>query len=376
MGLTMPGSEPRIGIDARTLGAPRITGVERYVRNLVAHLSALPYLPDTLLYVDSQELALAPPVAMGHSMCMRVVPPGRAWLRWRLPRALRADRVAVMHFPATVLPWFLPCPSVVTVYDLAFEFFPDSYDPADLRMQQRGARKSIKRARSIIAISQATANDIVRLYHRDPADITVTPLGVEERFLQVGNIPPPPGWPDSYILYVGSLTPRKNIGSLLEAYAMARARGVTDPLMLVGGGQHDYVSGLRMKAVALHVIEDVVFTGYLPDGLLPAAYANARAFAYLSLYEGFGLPVVEAMACGVPVVASSTSCFPEIVGDAGILVDPKDVAAQAQALADICTDDARSRDLSAKARERARLFSWDDVARATLNAYVATAARR
>jgi glycosyltransferase involved in cell wall biosynthesis len=371
----MPVGNLRIGIDARTLGASRITGVERYLRNLVAHLSTLPYLPDTLLYVDSQELALAPPIAMGHSMCMRVVPPGRAWLRWRLPRALRADRVSVMHFPATVLPPFLPCPSVVTVYDLAFEFFPESYDPADLRMQLRGARKGIRRARSILAISQATADDIVRLYHRDPADITVTPLGAEERFLNVKSQPPPPGWPDSYILYVGRLTPRKNIESLLEAYAMARARGVSDPLMVVGGGVPDYVSSLRMKALGFNVIEDVVFAGYLPDALLPAVYANARALACLSLYEGFGLPVIEAMACGVPVVASSTSSFPEIVGDAGILVDPQDVSAQAEALVDICTDDARSRELSTKARERARLFSWNEVARSTLNAYVAAAAR-
>lgn len=366
----------RIGIDARTLGAARITGVERYVRNLITHLAALPDLPECLLYADSADLVSAPPVALGPSMRMRLVPPGRAWLRWRLPRAARADRVAVMHFPATVLPRLLPCPSVVTVYDLAFEFHPDSYDPADLRMQRDRARNSIKRARSILAISNATRDDIVRLYRRKPENITVTPLGVEERFLNARDLPRPPGWPENYILYVGLLAPRKNLASLLDAYAQARGRGIGESLVLAGAGKPEHVAALRMKAINLDLIEHVVFTGYLAEELLPAAYLNARAFAYLSLHEGFGLPVAEAMACGLPVVASSASCFPEIVGDAGMLVDPGDVPAQARALVEVLTDDARRQELSAKARERARQFSWADLARRTLDVYLATAHRR
>jgi len=358
-----------IGIDARTLAATTITGVERYVRNLVAHLAKLPDLPECLLYVDSEQVALAPPVPIGHSMRLRVVPPGRAWLRWRLPRAVRADRVSVMHFPATVLPPLLPCPAVVTVYDLAFEFYPESYDPADLRMQRRGARRSVKRARSILAISNSTRDDIVRLYHRSPESITVTPLGAEERFLDAANLPPPRGWPDAYILYVGALAPRKNLVSLLEAYARARSQGVREALMLAGRGAAEYVAMLRAKAVGLQIIEEALFTGYLADEVLPAAYLNARAFVYPSLYEGFGLPVLEAMACGTPVVASSSSSLPEIVGDAGLLVDPHDVEAQTQALVEICTDHGRHHELSSKSRARAKLFSWDDVARRTLEVY-------
>jgi glycosyltransferase involved in cell wall biosynthesis len=371
----MRGRDLRIGIDARTLSAPRITGVERYVRNLITHLAALPDLPECLLYVDAAGVSAAPPVALGPSMRMRLVPPGRAWLRWRLPRAARADRVTVMHFPATVLPPLLPCPAVVTVYDLAFELHPASYDPADLRMQQRGARRSIKRARSILAISEATRDDIVRLYKCRPESITVTPLGAEPRFLDAANLPAPPGWPEQYLLYVGALAPRKNLMSLLQAYARARAQGIEDALVLAGGGSPDYVAALRSKAIALHVIEDVAFTGYLSDELLPAAYLNARAFAYVSLYEGFGLPVLEAMACGVPIIASATSSFPEIVGDAGILVDPADVTAQEKAILTVLTDEAKRLELAAKARARARQFSWDDVARRTLEVYLKTAGR-
>jgi glycosyltransferase involved in cell wall biosynthesis len=366
----------RIGIDARTFSVQRITGVERYVRNLVAHLAALPDLPECLLYVDSPDVAAAPPVPLGPSMHSRLVPPGRAWLRWRLPRAARADRISVMHFPATVLPPLLPCPAVITVYDLAFEFHPESYDPADLRMQRRGARTSIKRARTILAISEATRDDIVRLYGRRPDIITVTPLAAEQRFLDAANLAPPPGWPETYLLYVGALSPRKNLMSLLQAYARARAQGVEDALVLAGAGPSDYVAALRSKAITLHVIEDVAFAGYVPDELLPAAYLNARAFAYVSLYEGFGLPVIEAMACGVPVIASATSSFPEIVGDAGILVDPADITAQEKAILTLLADDAKRRELALKARERARQFSWDDVARRTLDAYLQTAGRK
>jgi len=371
----MPVRDLRIGIDARTLSAPRITGVERYVRNLVAHLAALPELPECLLYVDSADVVAAPPVPLGPSMRMRLVPPGRAWLRWRLPRAARADRVAVMHFPATVLPPLLPCPAVVTVYDLAFEFHPESYDPADLRMQRQGARRSIKRARAILAISEATRDDIVRLYGRRPEAITVTPLAAEQRFLDATNLPAPPGWPETYLLYVGALAPRKNLMSLLQAYAQARAQGIEDALVLAGTGRSDYVAALRSKAIALHIIEDVAFAGYVPDELLPAAYLNARAFAYVSLYEGFGLPVLEAMACGLPVIASATSSFPEIVGDAGILVDPADITGLEKAIITLLTEEDRRQELASKARERARRFSWDDVARRTLEAYLKTASR-
>ncbi|UCH34622.1 MAG: glycosyltransferase family 4 protein, partial [Armatimonadota bacterium] len=282
----MPSGSIRIGIDARTLGAARITGVERYVRSLITHLAAIAELPECLLYVDSPEIATTPPIALGTSMRMRLVSPGRAWLRLRLPLALRADRVAVMHFPATVLPRLLPCPSVVTVHDLAFEFHPECYDPADLRMQLQGARRSIKRATSVLAVSQSTADDVIRLYRRDRENITVTREGVDERFLAPGPTDPPPGWPDSYVLYVGSLAPRKNLASLLEAYAEARAQGIPETLVLAGAGPPDYVAALRSEAVALGIIEDVIFSGYLADDLLPAAYANARAFVYLSLYEG------------------------------------------------------------------------------------------
>jgi glycosyltransferase involved in cell wall biosynthesis len=369
------GRDLRIGIDARTLGATRITGVERYVRNLIAHLAALPDLPQCLLYVDCAEVAAAPPIARGPSMRMRLVSPGRGWLRLRLPLAARRDRVGVMHFPATVLPPLLHCPAVVTVYDLAFEFYPDSYDPADLRMQQR-ARRSIKRASRILAISGSSRDDIIRLYGCKPETITVTWLGVEERFRNAAGLPAPAGWPQDYILYVGQIAPRKNLGSLLEAYAAARARGIRETLVLAGAGVAEYVAALRAKAVSLTIIGDVLFAGYLPDDALPAAYANARAFVYPSLYEGFGLPVAEAMACGAPVIVSSASCFPEIVGDAGVLVDPRDVAAQAQALTELCTNEARRQELSAKSRERARLFSWGDAARRTLEVYLATAARR
>ena len=362
----------RIGIDARTLGAPRITGVERYVRNLIAHLATLPGLPECLLYVDSPEVAAAPPVRLGPSMRMRVVKPGRAWLRLRLPLAARADGIGVLHMPATVLPPLLPCRAVVTVYDLAFEYFPESYDPRDLRMQRRGARRSIMRAHSVIAISQSTRDDIVRLYRREADEIAVIPLGVEERFLQARDLAPPPGWPNQYVLYVGALAPRKNLMSLLEAYARARAQGATDALVLAGEGAPEYVAALRSKTISLDLLRDVMFAGYLPDELLPAAYLDARAFVYLSLYEGFGLPVVEAMACGAPVIASSASCFPEIVGDAGILVDPGDVAGQSAAIVGLLADESKRRELSARSRARARLFSWEDTAKRTLEVYLRT----
>ena len=364
----MTGS-PQIGIDIRAMLAPALGGVGRYVRNLVLHLADLPDLPPTLLYADRPAAQVKLELPAQAPMRVRPVLAPRGWLRAALPLAAWRDGVRLVHFPSTVLPPVLAARRVVTVYDLAFEFFPDTYSPADLAMQRRAVRGAV-RADLVIADSQSTADDLVARHRLPPERIRTIPLAAEARFFA----PPPPdeqpplGLAPGYLLYVGALQPRKNLARLIEAYAMACRQGLDRPLVLAGAGEAAHVEMLRQRAENYRVQERVIFPGYVADEALPALYRGAWALVYVSLYEGFGLPPLEAMACGTPAVAANGSCFPEVLGEAALLVDPLDVGAISRALVAIAEPRTRGQ-YARRGRAQAGRFSWQDTARRTLAAY-------
>ena len=175
--------------------------------------------------------------------------------------------------------------------------------------------------------------------------------------------------PAEYILYVGTIQPRKNLGTLIEAYDELRRTMTAPPKLVIVGRKGWLYDDLFARISELGLEDAVIFTGFVPDAELPYLFDGARVFAYLSLLEGFGRPPLEAMACGVPVVASNTTAIPEVVGDAGITVPPRDVAAVAAALQAILTDDNRAEDLRRRGMAQARRFSWDAAARETLALY-------
>ena len=184
------------------------------------------------------------------------------------------------------------------------------------------------------------------------------------------------GLPADYILYVGTIQPRKNLGTLIEAYArLKKERGIANRLVITGrkGWLYDRLFA-RLKELALG--DEVIFTGFVPDEELPYIYDGAKAFVYLSFFEGFGLPPLEAMACGVPVITSNTTSLPEVVGDAGIALPPKDVEGVTAALARILTDPETAAAMKEKGLRRARTFSWESTARQTLEIYGKIAASR
>ncbi|MGZ8595794.1 MAG: glycosyltransferase family 4 protein [Actinomycetota bacterium] len=288
--------------------------------------------------------------------------------RPKLPPAFDGFDVIHATNPASVPPVRRRQALVVTVHDLAFEHHPDLFPTSWRWLYRAGVRAAVKRAAAILVPTQSTADDLLSRHHLDAERVHVTPLGAS---LPASAADPDPvvdrlGITRPYVLSVGTQEPRKNLVRLLRAYRQV-APDVPHTLVLAGAegwGNDDLRLELDRPGAGT-----IVRTGHVSDRDLDALYRGADAFAYLSLYEGFGLPVVEALARGVPSVVSATSSLPEVVGDAAVLVDPEDVGEIADALARVLTDRRVAEDLRRRGRERAAGFTWETTARATLDAY-------
>jgi glycosyltransferase involved in cell wall biosynthesis len=258
---------------------------------------------------------------------------------------------------------------VVTVHDLAFEHAPNLF-PRQWRLLYRtGLRAAVKRADAIVTPSRSTAEDILSTTDVEPAKLRVVPLAASlpqgtlgsEEVLARFKVRGP------YVLFVGTLEPRKNLVRLVRAYRRVAATGVPHALVLAGplGWQHDPL----MRELALRGPGEIVMTGRITDDELDAIYRAADAFVYPSLFEGFGLPVLEAMARGVPTITSTTTSLPEVAGDAAIGVNPRSIRDLAQAIERVLTEVALAEDLATRGRRRAERFTWDETARLTLQVY-------
>lgn len=363
----------RVGLDARALASTTRSGVEAYVANLVRALAALEGAPEIVAYTDrpiaDPELAHA---ASSGSVRTEVVGARWGWLRLALPRRLRRDRVHLAHFPSTILPPFLPCPAVVTVHDLAWRRFPESYDPADLKMQAV-ALASARRAARVLAVSYTTARDLEQAgVSRDR--VSVVPLGVSARFTPGGPGLAPDAFPGAerlqqgYLLSVCRLHARKNLRRLLDAYRTVRETTAAPPLVLAGD-LTDYGQGLLHRAEELGLAEHVLFPGQVPEDVLPSLYRGATLFLYVSLYEGFGLPVLEAMASGTPVVTANLGGTAEVAGEAAMLVNPEQVSEIADAMRLLLAGEEARAGLRDRGLARARHFTWEQTARETVGVY-------
>jgi glycosyltransferase involved in cell wall biosynthesis len=296
------------------------------------------------------------------------------WEQLLAPLLLRRSGADLFHGVHSVVPLTCPVPSVVTVHDLAFIRFPQTFRAYNRIYLDLATRLSVRRAARVLVVSEHTRREVIGLLGVAPERVVVTPNAVREHFC-----PPDPatlaafrarkGLPERFVLYVGTLEPRKNLTTLLEAYAEV-ARRQTIPL-LVGGGKGWLYDAVFQRLEALGLREQVRFVGYLDEEELPLWYAAATVFVFPSIYEGFGMPPLEAMACGTPVVASNTSSLPEVVGDAGVTVSPYDPAALAAAISRVLDDADLRQELRERGLRQARAFSWRVTAERTLAAYEA-----
>jgi glycosyltransferase involved in cell wall biosynthesis len=247
-------------------------------------------------------------------------------------------------------------------------------------MQLRAGFGSVRRAAHVIAVSETTARDVAKLLGTPSGKITVTLLGVSREFSPEGPGLPADAFPGAdrlsagYVLYAGGLTPRKNLMRLLEAYREV-AREMEAPPLVLPGGESAHAGELREKARELGLEGQVVFPGYVAEAALPALYRGATAFVYPSLYEGFGMAVLEAMASGTPVVTSDRGGTAEVAGEAALLVDPESVEALAEALRRLLRDEGLRKELSGKGLARSRGYRWELTAQETVRAYRQAAER-
>ena len=363
-----------IGVDGRSL-AGRPTGVGRYLANLLRSLAPLEPGLRFRLYVPGK-----PPDLPGtiEPRTLRM-PPGPldnvfTWNHLRIPMHLMRDRVDLLHCPFYTMPMFCPAPAVVTIHDITFDLHPEWYTRRARFSFGRFAAFSARRARHVLTVSECSRRDIIRTYGVRPDRVTAVPLAPAPEFVPVTDperlaaVGARYDLPGPYILHVGSITPRRNIDRLLDAFAVLR-REARDMSLLLAGSIEPPAPPVDVAVRRRGLGDAVRVAGYVDSADLPALYSGATAVACPSLYEGFGLPVLEAMACGAPVLASSTSCFPEVVGDAGMMVDPEDTDAIARGLIGLVSD----RDLRGRLRragiERASRFTWERTARGTLEVY-------
>jgi glycosyltransferase involved in cell wall biosynthesis len=298
-------------------------------------------------------------------------PPVRIlWEQALLPWVARNEGLDLLHNTAFVGPLASNCPYVTTVHDLSFLYYPDRFRSLRRRYLQVFARISVRRARRVIAVSESTKQDLVTIYGILPAKIDVVHHGVDPSFQplpadQVAAFRQQKGLPDRFVLFVGTLEPRKNVTHLVEAYARLAER---PPLVLVGGKGWFY-GEIFGRVEALELTDEVHFAGFVPAEDLPLWYNAADLFVYPSVYEGFGLPPLEAMACGTAVITSTASSLPEVVGNAGKLVDPTDTDGLATAMEQVLGDKELQEQMQAAGLVQAGGFSWEKAARQTVDSY-------
>lgn len=369
-----------IAIDAHSVGT-QLGGNETYATNLI---EALAEIDQTNLYT----LYVTKPVALERfnnrwpNFQVRQTLPHTPLVRipLTLSRELRRHPVDILHVQYTAPP-FTPCPVVTTIHDLAFEHLPETFNRRSWMQLRLTVRHTARRAAHIITVSEYSRGDISRTYGIAPGEITVTPEAAPAHFAPVTDeaelrrIRESYGIQESYILSLGSLQPRKNLVRLIEAYSCLRGVRPQGKLpQLVLAGKRGWLDDETFRAAKRHALgNDILFTGYVPEQDLVGLYSGAICFVYPSYFEGFGLPAVEAMQCGVPVIAGNRTSLPEVVADAGLLFDPFDTQALVNALTQVIDDSACRALLRAKGLERARNFNWKTTAQLTLNVYQAAA---
>ncbi|MFL5734190.1 MAG: glycosyltransferase family 4 protein [Chloroflexia bacterium] len=376
-----------IGINAHLLafsGDYRQAGLSRYIYELLLRLPAIDRehrftgflgggpLPPEFLRAKPPNLKLSRSRLPTRRALVRI-----AWEQTALPIGAAKARLDLLLCPVNVRPFICPCPAIITVHDLIFMRYPEKYRPAKRRYLETMTTWSARHAAHVIAVSEATRQDVINLLGVDPARVSTVHNGVSEQFKllprdETETFKHGKGLAGRVVLYLGTLEPRKNLVTLLEAFAaLAREPGYDDVSLLIGGSKGWYYHEVFARAEQLGLAAEgrVRFLGRVPDAELPLWYNIADIFAYPSLHEGFGLPALEAMACGTPVIASDTSSIPEVVGDAGVLVDPSDTGAWCAALGRLLADTEAAAGLGAKGRRRAQSFSWERAARETAEVY-------
>lgn len=367
----------RIAIDATSIPKKPV-GVGNYLINLVRSLQNLALEEEILVFAHQWTIPL---FGLTATPRIRIIPlkdksPALRllWEQTSLPLLLRHYRVNLLHSPHYTIPLLTKCRRVVTVHDLTFFLYPQLHQASKRIFFRTMTTLSNRYADAVITDSENTRQDLLRLLHAPPNKVVTVPLGVGSEFdliqdpLVLSRVKQEYQLPKRFFLYVGTLEPRKNISVLIEAFKRYRQTGGDASLVLVGqkGWMVNALIGELQRSTAGSQLR---WLEYVPQEDLPAIYNLALALIYPTLYEGFGLPPLEAMACGTPVISSDVGAIREVVGQAGLLFAPSNVDGFAQGMMAVASDSALQRILTEQGLRRASLYSWKKTAQQTLEIY-------
>jgi glycosyltransferase involved in cell wall biosynthesis len=379
----------RIGINALLVSAAqsyRNAGISRYTLSLLNALSAYDSKHEYSVFVSGPEAAEQVPATSNSAVVMvgRLRHPARRvlWEHLIFAGEIRRRDLHLLHAPSNILPARLPCPGIITIHDLAFLRFPHLFRPTRRAYQQFFTPRSAQHASLILAISEHTRQDIIELLKIPEERVRVVYPVLEERFRLPCSAETLQAFrqrhqlPEHFILFLATLEPRKNIPRLLEAYRLLRRETLLPHMLVLAGAKGWYVQTLEQQAHALGIQNDVRFIGYVPEDEKALWYHAADLFVYPSLYEGFGLPVAEAMACGLPIVTSNVSSLPEVVGDdaafgeqAALTVNPYDIESLTRTMHRALFDNALRQQCRTRGLARSRRFAPALIARQVIQAY-------
>ncbi|MFY9619386.1 MAG: glycosyltransferase family 1 protein [Pyrinomonadaceae bacterium] len=365
-----------IAIDAHSVGA-QLAGNETYAVNLIEALAEIDQSNQYTLYVTKQSAVDRFNGRWPNFEVKRTLPhTPLVRIPLILSAELRRNPVDVLHVQYTAPP-LAPCTVVATIHDLSFEHLPETFNRRSRAQLRLTVRRTARNAAQILTLSEFSRRDIIETYAIDPDRIAVTPAAAPSHFRPVTNetnlrrIRATYGIERDYILALGSIQPRKNLVRLINAYSSLwkEQQNLAMPQLVIAG-KRGWLEGETLRAAELSAAaRDIRFIGYVAEADLPELFSGAMCFAYPSYFEGFGLPVLEAMQCGTPVIAGDRTSLPEVAGDAALLVDPFDETVIADALRNLIENPNRRDDLRVKGIERAKRFSWQQTAQLTLQAY-------
>lgn len=369
----------KIGIDAHSVGMGA-GGNETHYENLLRWIPKLDASNEYVLYFSHLDAGQMQKYVTNGRVSAEPLPWKSSYLRvpLALPRAIRRDKLDVFH-AQYVLPPFTRCKTLLTVCDLAYEHHPETFRPIEAARCMLTIPRSARKADHIVTLSEFSKRDISERYAIPPEKITVTYCGPDENFAPVDRsrareeLARKYEIDDPFLLYVGRIQARKNLIRLAEAVSALKKRGAPHKLVIVGK-QDFQAEHLVAKIGELGLKNDVIFTGYVPTEDLPQFYSAAEAFVFPSIFEGFGLPVIEAMACGAAVVTSYGSSLEEVAGDAALLADPHSTESLTAAIDRVLRDEAWRDELRRRGIERAKRFSYRDAAAQTIQLYMELAA--
>ncbi len=364
-----------IGINALLMSGRksyRSAGIHNYISGLLPHLVPADERLRHTIFLSEGRPELNGDTKLYYAGDDKSRPLNRViWEQLQQPWIVRSEKVDLLHSMAFVAPVVSRVPSVVTVYDLSFLKMPGRFKAANRIYLSSLTARSCRQAERVIAISESTKRDVVEAFDVSPDKVDVVYPGRNEQMTrpsdaEIEAFRAKRGLPDRYIFYLGTIEPRKNLSLLINAYAKLRPKGIK---LVCAGGKGWLYEDIFQTVEEMHLQRDVLFPGYVPQEEKALWYAASEAFVYPSIYEGFGIPVLEAMCCGVPAITTNASSLPEVAGDAAILFPPNDADALTNALDTVLNQPAVRQDMIAKGYAQANSFSWAVAGKLTAQTY-------